>query len=220
MELENQFTVPVGIDDTWKVLLDVERVGPCMPGATVLSVDGDQFTGVVKVKVGPITVNYQGKASFVEVDEATHHAVIDASGKETKGGGTAKAIITMDLAEQGHQTVVTMTTDLAITGRPAQFGRGLMADVSNALVKQFAAALAAEVVGDMSASDGAGTTAGQANDDDQVSDGDKEPHRPEATTRPDELRLLDTIAWPIAKRAVPFLLAVLTLVVVLRRVIR
>jgi carbon monoxide dehydrogenase subunit G len=145
MELENQFTVPVGIDDTWKVLLDVERVGPCMPGATVLSVDGDQFTGSVKVKVGPITVNYQGKASFAEIDDVAHRAVIDASGKETKGSGTAKATITMNLSEQGPQTLVTITTDLAITGRPAQFGRGLMADVSDALIKQFASGLAAEV---------------------------------------------------------------------------
>ena len=223
MQLENTFTVPVGIDDAWKVLLDVERIAPCMPGASLLSVDGDDFTGAVKVKVGPITVNYNGKASFVEKDQAAYRAVIQASGKETKGSGTAQATVTTQLAPKGAETLVTITTDLAITGRPAQFGRGVMADVSNGLVKQFATALAAEVAsaGEVAAPD------------------DEEPARPqsvapappaestappaESTAPPSppvaaaELDLGRALAWPIAKRLLPVVGALVLLVLLLRR---
>jgi carbon monoxide dehydrogenase subunit G len=223
VEIENTFTVPVGIDDAWKVLLDVERIAPCMPGASLLSVDGDQFTGAVKVKVGPITVNYKGQASFVAKDESAYRAVIQASGKETKGSGTAQATVTTQLAPQGAETLVTITTDLAITGRPAQFGRGVMADVSNGLVKQFATALAATVAS-------AGDTA--------TAD-DEEPTRPEpadATPRAEksaprseptaarvqpaaavELDLGRALAWPVAKRLLPVVGAVVLLVLLLRR---
>jgi carbon monoxide dehydrogenase subunit G len=145
MELENQFTVPVGVDATWKVLLDVERVAPCMPGASLDGVDGDEFTGTVKVKVGSITMTYRGKASFLEKDDAARRAVIKATGKETRGSGTVAATVTMSLAGDDTETSVTVRTDLTITGRPAQFGRGVMADVSASLVKQFAASLAQQV---------------------------------------------------------------------------
>jgi carbon monoxide dehydrogenase subunit G len=145
VQLENSFTVPVPVDEAWRVLLDIERIAPCMPGAALDSVDGDDFTGRVKVKLGPINLTYQGKASFVEKDEAAHRAVIDARGKDQRGNGTAAATVTATLAAEGSITRVDVLTDLNITGRPAQFGRGVMTDVGNKLLGQFADKLAAQL---------------------------------------------------------------------------
>jgi carbon monoxide dehydrogenase subunit G len=149
MQLEHSFTVPVGIDDAWKVLLDIERVAPCMPGAAIETVEGDDFTGSVKVKLGPISLTYKGKASFVEKDEAAHRAKIDAQGKDSRGGGTAGAVITATLAADGAAvTRVDVITDLNVTGKPAQFGRGVMVEVGNKLIGQFADNLANQLSGD------------------------------------------------------------------------
>ncbi len=145
MQLENSFTVPVPVDEAWRVLLDIERIAPCMPGAVLDSVTGDEFTGRVKVKLGVITMTYQGKASFVEKDEAAHRAVIDARGRDQRGNGTAAAVVTATLAGEGDSTRVDVVTDLNITGRPAQFGRGVMTDVGNKLLGQFADSLAAQL---------------------------------------------------------------------------
>ena len=145
MQLENSFTVPVPIDEAWRVLMDIERIAPCMPGAALDSVTGDEFTGRVKVKLGPINLTYQGKASFIERDETAHKAVIDARGKDQRGNGTAAAIVTATLASEGTVTRVDVLTDLNITGRPAQFGRGVMTDVGNKLLGQFADKLSAQL---------------------------------------------------------------------------
>jgi carbon monoxide dehydrogenase subunit G len=145
MNLENEFTVPVPVDEAWQVLLDVERVAPCMPGATLTSVDGDDFTGTVKVKVGPITVTYKGEAKFLSKDDATHTAVIEAKGKESRGSGTAGATVTATLVDDGGRTKVRVVTDLNVTGRPAQFGRGVMAEVAAKLIDQFAKCLEDEI---------------------------------------------------------------------------
>jgi carbon monoxide dehydrogenase subunit G len=145
VQLENSFTVPVPIDEAWRVLLDIERIAPCMPGAALDTVDGDDFTGRVKVKLGPINLTYQGKASFIEKDEAAHKAVIDARGKDQRGNGTAAATVTANLKAEGAITRVHVLTDLNITGRPAQFGRGVMTDVGNKLLGQFADKLAAQL---------------------------------------------------------------------------
>ena len=154
MQLENSFTVPVPVDEAWRVLLDIERIAPCMPGAALDSVNGDDFTGRVKVKLGPINLTYQGKASFIEKDEAAHRAVIDARGKDQRGNGTAAAVVTARLKAEGSITRVDVLTDLNITGRPAQFGRGVMTDVGNKLLGQFADKLAAQL--------GEGTAEGKA----------------------------------------------------------
>jgi carbon monoxide dehydrogenase subunit G len=145
MQLEHSFTVPVGIDEAWKVLLDIERIAPCMPGAAVDSIDGDDFTGTVKVKLGPISLTYKGKASFVEKDEAAHRVAINAQGRDARGNGTAAAKVTATLTRQGDQTQVDVLTDLDITGKPAQFGRGVMVDVGNKLIGQFADCLAGKL---------------------------------------------------------------------------
>ena len=124
MQLDHEFTVPVPAAQAWPVLLDIDRIAPCMPGATVTKVDGDDFEGTVKVKVGPITVTYGGSASFLEKDESDRRAVIEARGRETRGSGTATARVTAQLFDQGDSTRVVVNTDLSVTGKPAQFGRG------------------------------------------------------------------------------------------------
>lgn len=141
MKLEHSFTVPVGVEQAWEVLLDIERVAPCMPGAVLDSVDGDNFTGRVKIKLGPVNMTYKGAASFVEKDEAAHQVMIDANGKDARGNGTAAAKVTATLVGQGESTQVNVITDLNITGKPAQFGRGVMVDVGNKLIGQFATCL-------------------------------------------------------------------------------
>jgi carbon monoxide dehydrogenase subunit G len=148
MRLDHEFTVPVPASQAWPVLLDIGRIAPCMPGATITKVDGDDFEGTVKVKVGPITVTYGGTASFLEKDESQRVAVIEARGKETRGTGTANARITAQLFDSGAEsTRVAVTTDLSITGKPAQFGRGVMNDVGNKLLGRFADCLAGELAG-------------------------------------------------------------------------
>ena len=142
MQLEHAFSVPVDVDHAWAVLLDIERIAPCMPGAALDTVDGDEFTGSVKVRLGPIGLTYKGRASFVEKDEVAHRAVIDAHGKDARGNGTAAAKVTAALHPQDSGTRVEVSTELAITGKPAQFGRGVMADVGNKLIGQFADCLA------------------------------------------------------------------------------
>ena len=148
MRLDHEFTVPVPAAQAWPVLLDIDRIAPCMPGATITKVDGDDFEGTVKVKVGPITVTYGGTASFLEKDEAQRIAVIEARGKETRGSGTANARITAQLFDNGDDsTRVAVVTDLSITGKPAQFGRVVMNDVGNKLLGRFADCLAGELGG-------------------------------------------------------------------------
>jgi carbon monoxide dehydrogenase subunit G len=149
VQLEHTFTVPVDIDQAWKVLLDIERIAPCMPGAALDTVEGDDFTGSVKVRLGPIGLTYKGKASWVEKDEAAHRVVLDAQGKDSRGNGTAAAKVTASLiAESASTTSVNVLTDLNITGKPAQFGRGVMVDVGNKLIGQFADCLAGKLGAD------------------------------------------------------------------------
>src|ERR1044071_8713046 len=147
MELTNEFVVPAAVDDAWKLLTDVELIAPCMPGAELQEIDGDEYRGIVKVKVGPITAQYKGKATFVEKDDAAHKAVLRAEGRDTRGQGNANATITATLESEGDGTKVKVVTDLAITGRAAQFGRGVMADVSTKLLGQFVDCLEKNVLG-------------------------------------------------------------------------
>ncbi|HEY6746682.1 MAG TPA: SRPBCC family protein [Mycobacteriales bacterium] len=148
MRLDHEFQVPVSAAQAWPILLDIDRIAPCMPGATITKVDGDDFEGTVKVKVGPITVTYGGTASFLEKDESQRIAVIEARGKETRGSGTATARVTAQLFDEGATSRVAVTTDLAVTGKPAQFGRGVMVDVGNKLLNRFADCLAQELGSD------------------------------------------------------------------------
>jgi uncharacterized protein len=151
MELDHSFIVPVPPDRAWEVLLDVERIAPCMPGATVEEFDGEVVTGRIKVKVGPVSLTYRGTAKFTERDPDTRVVVVDASGKETRGAGTASAAIRASLVPSGEGTEVSIHTTMNVTGRPAQFGRGVIAEVGGKLVEQFSKNLAQLI-----AEDGAG----------------------------------------------------------------
>ncbi len=146
MELTNEFTVDVPMEQAWGVLTDLERIAPCMPGAQLQSVDGDDYLGIVRVKVGPVTAEYRGKAHFLERDAAAHKAVLRAEGRETRGQGNASATITAQLEPSGDATRVSVVTDLSISGRVAQFGRGVLADVSNKLLGQFVQQLESTVL--------------------------------------------------------------------------
>ena len=148
MELSNEFTVDVKMDEAWRVLTDLQRIAPSMPGASLEAVNGDDFMGSVKVKVGPITSQYRGTARFLERDEGAHRAVVRAEGRETRGQGSASAVITATLAPAGDATHVSVVTELNISGRAAQFGRGVLADVSNKLLSQFVESLESTVLGE------------------------------------------------------------------------
>jgi carbon monoxide dehydrogenase subunit G len=160
MELDHSFTIPVSPEQAWQVLLDVERVAPCMPGATVDSVDDDVVSGKVKVKVGPVALTYSGKARFTERDEQARSITLEASGKETRGAGTASATVHSWLEDEGGQTRVNVHTTMNVTGRPAQFGRGVMADVGGKIIERFASNLAVQCAGGVQAE--AGPPAGPA----------------------------------------------------------
>ena len=175
MQLENTFTIPAGIDEAWAAFNDPRRVAPCFPGATLETYENDSFTGTVKVKLGPISLTYKGKGTFVERDDEAHKVVIEASGRDSRGNGTASATVTGTLHADGDaQTTVKMVTDMTVTGRPAQFGRGVMADVSDKIIGQFSSCLAnklgpqaessggGEAVASSGASAGSGATADPA----------------------------------------------------------
>jgi uncharacterized protein len=170
MELEHSFTVPVPEERAWEVLLDVKRVAPCMPGATLDSVDGDDIKGRIKVKVGPIAMTYAGTAHFTERDQQAHVITLEASGKETRGAGTASATVRSMLEGQGDSTHVVVHTTLNVTGRPAQFGRGVMAEVGGKLIGIFASNLA-----EMLAAGPAQSADESAGDDQEGEPGQAEP---------------------------------------------
>ena len=141
MDLTHRFTVPIPVEEAWAHFNDIGSVAECFPGATVTSVEGDTFQGSVKVKLGPIALVYNGSGTFTEKDETAHRMVVDAKGKDKRGNGTAGAGVTMTMTANGGSTDVEVVTDLAITGKPAQFGRGVMQDVSDKLLGQFVACL-------------------------------------------------------------------------------
>lgn len=141
MDLTHRFTVPTPVEETWEHFNDIASVAECFPGATVTSVEGDTFQGSCKVKLGPIALVYNGSGTFLEKDELAHRFVVDAKGKDKRGNGTAGAKVTLTMADDGGGTAVEVLTDLAITGKPAQFGRGVMQDVSDKLLGQFVGCL-------------------------------------------------------------------------------
>ena len=159
MQLEQSFLIPVTVHDAWRVLLDIEQVASCMPGAVLDSVEAEEFTGRVKVKLGPMSLTYAGTASFIEKDEVAHRVVINAQGKDRRGNSTAAAVISAQLAPEGKATRVQVVTDLNITGRPAQFGRGALNDVADKLLGQFADQLTTRLTGSQDAivTDGSAT---------------------------------------------------------------
>ena len=229
MDLEHSFIIPVPPEQAWQVLLDVERIAPCMPGATVDSVDGDVVTGRIKVKVGPVTMTYAGTGRFVERDEQARAVTLEASGKETRGAGTASATIRSALQDEGGQTKVVVLTTMNVTGRPAQFGRGVMVEVGGKLVEQFAQNLR-QLIAEEGASGGskATATADEASTDqaaDTTATGETGPGStqpsaaipaagaaPTASAQPapagdDSLNLVKLVGPALLKRAIPVVIA-------------
>jgi len=143
MKLENNFTIDAPVEKAWAALNNPETVAPCFPGATLTTYEGDSFAGTVKVKLGPIAMTYKGKGTYVTRDEAAHEVVIEANGRDSRGNGTANATVTASLAADGaDRTAVSMVTDMTITGKPAQFGRGVISDVADKIITQFAECVA------------------------------------------------------------------------------
>ena len=220
MELNDSFEVAHPIGAVWDVLTDVERIAPCLPGAQLTGSDGDVHEGLVKVKVGPITSQYKGKASFTERDDAAHRLLMSASGRDTRGAGNASAEITVALeALTDTSTQVSVHTDLTITGKVAQFGRGVLADVSRKLMGQFADNLAALVAAD-AAADESPEAADDAEEASESGDGGPaesaaESAAPEPPAEVEAVDLLEVAGAPVLKRLLPVVLAVVLILVVI-----
>jgi carbon monoxide dehydrogenase subunit G len=233
MELTNDFRVGVPPATAWAVLTDVERIAPCMPGAQLQEVEGDEYRGIVKVKVGPITAQYKGSATFIERDDANLKAVLRAEGRDTRGQGNANATITATLTPDGDGTRVNVVTDLTVTGKVAQFGRGVMADVSAKLLSQFVECLETKVLAEHSSNPAPESSSPPAPAPATWSDSTPAPEAPEApvvpplpsaprridSAEPEAINLLDTAGAPLAKRAAP-VLGVIAILWLLRVLIR
>ena len=232
MKIEDNFRVEVPVEEAWKVLLDLERIAPCLPGAQLTEVEGNEYRGTVKIKVGPITAQYKGVAEIVEADEANRKVVLKAEGRDTRGQGNASATVVATLVGDGSATVVNIDTDLNITGKVAQFGRGVMADVSSKLLGQFADNLQKDVLSGTptattpsaapttpSTAPGAEespTEAGTAAAEPAAkSEGPRKIESPEA----EPVDLMDAAGGAVGKRLVP-LLAALVALVALRSILK
>ena len=222
MEMDHSFTVPVPPERAWDVLLDVEKIAPCMPGATVDEFDGEVVTGRIKVKVGPVSLTYRGTAKFTERDPDARVILLEASGKETRGAGTASATVraTLEPESGGEGTTASMHTTMNVTGRPAQFGRGVMIEVGSKLVEQFAQNLRQLI-----AEDGAGGNAAATTTDEADGPGSTQPSpvvpaaattstptAPTPTTQPpaasaDSINLVKLVGPALLKRVVPAVVA-------------
>src|SRR6266487_3175481 len=246
MEMDHSFTVPVPPERAWDVLLDVERIAPCMPGASVDEFDGEVVTGRIKVKVGPVSLTYRGTAKFTERDPDAKVIVLEASGKETRGAGTASATVRATLEPGGEGTIASMHTTMNVTGRPAQFGRGVMVEVGGKLVEQFAQNLRQLITDDSAGgSAAAATEAGAATDGsasaDQATAQDGPGHTqpspvvpsaatsaattPTATAQPpaasaDSINLVKLVGPALLKRVVPVAVIAAVLAVLGRRLFR
>ncbi len=222
MKLEHSFSVPASVEDAWTTLVDIERVAPCMPGATLETVEGDEFTGSVKVKLGPIGLTYKGKAQWLEKDDVAHRAVIRAQGKDARGNSTAAATITTSLQPigDGGGTKVDVLTDLDITGKPAQFGRGVMVDVGNKLIGQFADCLAGKMgVADAAPAESSTAPVGaSAPTETPVAEPEVAKPAEPAKTEVKEAEAIDLLsaAGPaVAKRLIPVVAVVVVLAVII-----
>lgn len=240
MELTNSFTVGVGVSEAWDVLTDVERIAPCLPGAQLQEVAGEEYRGIVKVKVGPITAQYKGAATFVEQDKDAGRVVLKAEGRDVRGQGNASALITATLTPDGDGTEVKVVTDLTITGRVAQFGRGVLADVSSKLLGQFVECLEHDLLGGSTGTSAAeaapSARAEQATNGSNNDNGSKTSPSPNGPTtkvedrpsstppsarrveskEPKPVDLLEAAGVPVVKRAIPLVAAALVVILLLR----
>jgi carbon monoxide dehydrogenase subunit G len=208
MKIDNEFTVSVPIDQAWEVLTDLAGIAPCLPGAQLTGSEGDTYTGKIKIKVGPVTTEYAGTASFSEKDDTTYRAVIDAKGRDPRGAGNASATITASLRPDGERTVVSVDTDLKISGKIAQFGNSMIAEVSEKLLGQFVDCLEGKLatqlpapVPEAPAAAATGAHAGAAT-------APTPPPVTQATPEPEALDLMELAGGAVAKRVVPLAIGV------------
>ncbi|HEX3260952.1 MAG TPA: SRPBCC family protein [Pseudonocardia sp.] len=248
MQLENSFTIDAPIEKAWEALNTPQTIAPCFPGATLTEYEGDSFSGTVKVKLGPISLTYKGKGVYKERDDAAHRVVIDASGRDSRGNGTAEATVVGTMTADGpDKTAVTMVTDMKITGRPAQFGRGVISDVADKIIGQFASCVASKLQGEEAADassssegsapvpaavSGSASAAGAASSNGSTGSAatataPAATAKPAASTAPmkseiDAIDLLDTAGAPVLKRLAPAIggLGLLLLVIFLIRRLR
>ena len=214
MDLNHDFTVDVPVEEAWRILTDVERIAPCLPGAQLQEIEGDIYRGVVKVKVGPIQAQFKGQASFVERDDAAHRVVLKGEGRDTGGKGNASALITATLTSAGvGATQVKVHTDLSITGKVAQFGRGAMADISDKLLAQFVDNLDAMI----SAGGAAPTSAPAPSPEPAPSASAGAPPEVRRVDAPEAapIDLLATAGGTVMRRVVPAVVAVVAVIVTL-----
>lgn len=208
MKLENEFRVSVPIDRAWEVLTDLPLITPCLPGAMLTDHDADEYKGKIKIKVGPVTADYSGSAVFVQRDEAARHVEISASGRDSRGSGNASATITADMSTDGDGTKVSITTDLKISGKVAQFGKGMIAEVSGKLIDQFVDCIEQELLGEAIVDEVAAESAAPA----------AAPARP----RPQQAEALDLMEYAgnsVYKRLIP-IAAVIAVLIALRLVLK
>lgn len=219
MELSNEFTVDAPLDTAWSVLTDLERIAPCMPGAQLTEVEGDEYRGNIKIKVGPITAQYKGAASFVSKDDVSHTAVLKAEGRDTRGQGNASATITATLLPAGSGTKVIVGTDLTITGKVAQMGRGVLADVSAKLLGEFVDSLERDV---LSSAGGASAGNGAAAPTEPQKTADAPPMAEPGVRKIDSpeakpIDLLSATGAPMVKRVGPIVGVLVVVLWLLRR---
>lgn len=210
MDLVHEFTVPVPVDDAWRILTDVERIAPCLPGAQLQEIEGDTYRGIVKVKVGPIQAQFKGQASFVEQDHVAHRVVLKGEGRDTTGKGNAAALITAELTSlTASSTSVKVLTDLSITGKVAQFGRGAMADISDKLLAQFVENLNT-LIGEQQASPAPAAPAPAVA---TTEEGEAPQIRKIDAPEAEALDLLSVSSGAIVKRAIPVVIAIAAVVI-------
>jgi carbon monoxide dehydrogenase subunit G len=219
MDLNHAFTVEVPVEDAWRILTNVERIAPCLPGAQLQEIEGDIYRGAVKVKVGPIQAQFKGQASFVEFDEVAHKVVLKGEGRDIGGKGNASALITAELtALTATSTSVTVNTDLSVTGKVAQFGRGAMADISDKLLAQFVVNLN-EMIAASDAPAAEAQVAAQAPDAPAAQQSAEQAAPAEPTIRKidgpeaEALDLLSISRGVIMKRALPVVVVVAAIVI-------
>ncbi len=211
MDLTNEFRVGVPIDEAWKVLTDAELIAPCMPGAQLTEIDGDAFKGKVKIKLGAITAQYQGKGEWVELDAENYSAVLKAAGRDTRGQGNAAAEVSMKLTADGDGTQVLVVTDLKVTGKVAQFGRGIMADVTEKLLLQFVECLETKILAPADGESAEPTI--EAASVAAASGGPRQIDMPE----PEAVNIVGAAGLPIVKRVAPVVIGLFVLWLLLRR---
>ena len=229
IELDNSFTVPVPPEKAWDVLLDVERIAPCMPGASVLSIsdDANEIEGQVKVKLGPLSLAYKGTAKFTDKDQENHTIAIEATGKETRGAGTASANVhaTLKPGDAAGSTLVSIHTSLNVTGRPAQFGRSLLPEVSGKLIAQFASNLEALISSDNETVASEETASPEAGGTAADSSGEAKPAAAKPAPAPvmkqeESLNAFKFVVVPVLKRVIPVAAVGAAIAVVIRRLTR